>query len=195
MGFGLGDIFDKGKDLIEDVGDMFTGGAYSQEDAYKEQSKEQAKELKRIAKDNAEISRYDAQVAIKTAESIRKKAERDFQLRFRHMERLLGAQKAAFASAGVRVGEGTPINVMSETATAAMRDASIEYYENRSAEERARSQAERFELLAEKGLREAGGAAYLTEQAGQNASNNALNQGYATGAKNIYTIGEVIGWW
>jgi len=191
MGFGLGSI----TGAIKDIGDMFTGGSFSQEDAIKEQGKDAAAEARRVAADNAELSRYDQQVALRTAEDIRKKAERDFTLRFQNMEKLLGAQKAAFASSGVRVGEGTPINVMSTTVDKAMRDASVEYYENRNAESRARSQAERFGLLAEKGLREAGGAAFLTEQASRTAANNAQSQGYATGAKNIYAIGEAIGYW
>lgn len=161
----------------------------------KKSGKDQAKLVKEAAANNAEISHYDAGVAMEAAQRLRIKSERDFSLQWQNLEKLLAGQSVAFAARGVRVGEGTPLDVMAETGRAGMTDAMIVYNENRTAAEREESLARRYNMLADKGLREASNEAYAIEDAANQKSENILWEAGSKGLAGIYDFGDKNNWW
>lgn len=185
----LGDALDLGGDIL----DWF--GSEDEEDAYKKYGKDAAKEAKRVAKENAKLSRYDADVARESALQIRNRTERNKELYYQQMDRTLASQKNAFANRGVIVGTGSPLDIQVETARAMTRDAEIMVNNGNTAMKQALSLADRYEMLAEAGLREAAGAAYLIREQADMAADNIRWDRYSTGISNLYDVGKDWGWW
>jgi len=185
--------FDDALDIGGDVLDWWQ--SEEDEDAAKKFGKDAAKEAKRVAKENAKLSRYDAEVAREHALNLRNQTERNKELYYINLDKLLGKQKNAFADRGVIVGTGTPLDVQVQSARAMARDAEIMVNNGNTAIEQARSLATRYEMLAEAGLREGAGAASLIRTQADNAADNIRWERYASGLTSTYDMGKKWGWW
>lgn len=67
-------------------------------------------------KDAKAWSEYNAEVLKREAETARQNASLEAEQQRKAGERLKGAQRAAFAKAGVDIGSGSPLDVLAETA-------------------------------------------------------------------------------
>jgi len=177
-------------------GTLLQGRADQQkQDDLKDQSRAERAELERVAKDNAELSRLDAANAYETANRLLTKYNVELAQHYRGMDRLLSAQRKSYADGGVRVGTGTPLQVQAQTAFEAEKDALMIRYNGMTARERAIDAAKKYELLADKGLRDAANQASIIEDAYNTSINNAQYAGYVNAATSVYDFGVKENWW
>ena len=115
------------------------------------------------AEANKELSLYDASVAEQEAGESFKQYNRNLILHNRMSTQLLGKQRTTVAKSGVVSGTGTPLDVMIQTGKELAEDASIIKYEGQKAVERRKGIAQRYRLLADKGLRDAANTASLLQ--------------------------------
>jgi phage regulator Rha-like protein len=202
MGFlsGLKDTFSGGSSWLGttlSVGSSLLSGYSSMRkaDDLKKQSKAEQRELERVAKDNAELSRLDAANAYETANRLLTKYNVELAQHYRGMDRLLSAQRKSYADGGVRVGTGTPLQVQAQTAFEAEKDALMIRYNGMTARERAIDAAKKYEMLADKGLRDAANQASIIEDAYNTSINNAQYAGYVNAATSVYDFGVKENWW
>jgi hypothetical protein len=202
MGFlsGLKDTFSGGSSWLGttlSVGSSLLSGYSSMRkaDDLKKQSKAEQRELERVAKDNAELSRYDASVAYKTADRILTRYNVELAQHYDKVDRLLSSQRKTYADRGVRVGTGSPLQVQAQTAFEAEKDAITIRYNGMTAREQAVDAAKRYLKLADKGLRDAANQASIIEDAYNTSINNAQYAGYVNAATSVYDFGVKENWW
>ena len=140
-------------------------GGEQQKDAVQGQANAQAAEQQRVAQANRELSLLDAETARYTGLNRRFEADASAGLAYVNMQKLLAAQRTRFAKSGVVISKGSPVDIMEETTKAAAMDIMNIKYKGRSAKAEADSLAKRYELLAEKGLRDAAAQASLIQSA------------------------------
>lgn len=93
--------------LIAAVGSAVLG-AYS--------ASQQASQQKAALKYQAQVDRNNAQIAEWNAQAIARKGERDIIAQQRKNAAIMGSQRAGFASRGIDLSEGSPLNILSDTA-------------------------------------------------------------------------------
>ena len=155
-------------DIIEDIAEIAGPvisifSDFKAADEAKDIGKKQAKAVQQAAKDNAELSLYDAEVAEKAAMEAAKSSQRALVLHGRVSRQLLGIVKTKFAKSGAIVTTGTPVDVYNQTSSRLAEDMKIVEYEGKKAVQQRLSLAERYRLLADKGLRDGVAAANLIE--------------------------------
>jgi hypothetical protein len=168
-------------------------GSHNAAESAKDQAKDQAKEYKRAAEANSKISRYDAEVAENNALAEHAATVAQFKKHYYDTNRLLASQRASFAKAGVSVGTGTPVNVFGDTARRAYEDGQTILHEGQNAVERFKSQAKRFRMLADSGLRDAAAQASLLRSAASDRATGYYIQGATTFASNLYNFDNEFG--
>jgi len=162
-------------------------------DSAKDQAKDQAKENKRAAEANAKISRYDAEVAESNALAEHTATVAQFKKHYYDVNKLLATQRASFAKAGVSVGTGTPLSVFGDTARRAYEDGQTVLHEGENAVERFKSQAKRFRMLADSGLRDAAAQSSLLRSAASDRATGYYIQGATSFASNLYNFDKEFG--
>lgn len=146
---------------IVSVGSSLLGGS-----AASDQAKAQAKAIKKAAKENAKISRYDSAVAEKDAQAIYNRTVAEFEQHYSNVNKLISVQKTKYAKSGVSIGEGSPMDVIANTAKRGYLDGQTLLNNGKNAVERKKSLAQRYEMLADAGLRDAAAAASNIRDAG-----------------------------
>jgi len=158
-------------------------------------AEKQASETRRAAIANSRLAQKDSLVALKAASSLRKKVERDVGLKYEQIDRLMGAQKSGFASAGVVVSAGSAAHIQSETARLGKIDAGIIFYDGMTEVDRAKDLAKRYTQVSENVLVEGWRSAYLIERAAGTQIGNIMFEGFSKGTKSIYDVGVTEGYW
>jgi len=158
-------------------------------------AEQQAAETRRAAVANSQLAQQDSLVALKAASSLRKKVERDVSLKYKQIDRLIGAQKAGFANAGVIVSTGSAAHIQSETARLGKIDAGIIFYDGMTEVDRAKDLAKRYRQVSENVLTEGWRSAYLIERAAGTQIGNIMFEGVSKGTKSIYDVGVTEGYW
>jgi len=100
------------------------------------------------AKAASDAAKYNAELARQQAETIEKVGELEKEKLERRKRQILGQQRAAYAQAGVRVGSGSPLEVMADTAAQIELDIAAQEYNTRIGISRARTKAEIQEMYA-----------------------------------------------
>jgi hypothetical protein len=187
MGFSLGSV-------VKGVGGIL-GFAGEQEagDAARDQADRQAAEAKRVAEENKEISLYDASVMEKDAIAAEYAHGVKLQNQMRAADLLLGKGTARLGKSGVSVSEGSALDAQVEIVREARRESDIIVNDGVTARERRRSAAERYRLLADKGLRDAAAHASILESAGAAEQSQHQLASYGqllNSSESIYSVGE-----
>lgn len=161
-------------------------GAEDEKDAAEDAADRREDELRRVAQDNKELSLYDADVARKIGINRRFEYEAKAGLMYNKMQTLLSQQRTRYAKSGVALKSGSPVDVLEKTTKDAAKDIMNVKYAGRSAKAAADSLASRYELLAEKGLRDAAAQASLIQEAAADKV-DAIQWGQiGTAVSNIY---------
>lgn len=184
-------------DAIVSVGSLAASTylSYKKADSIEDQANKQAAEYKASAEANAEISRYDAAVNYQTAIEQSFVTKNNVAKHRRQVDAFMSTQRARIGKSGVAVDTGTPIEVAEYSLDNARRDEYIIRREGRKKTQALQSLANRYEMLAEKGLREGASYASLTMKAAEDESDMALYEGIAGALDKTYDIGETFGWW
>lgn len=169
--------------------------SYQSSKSAKDYGRDVAADNIRVAKDNAAISRYDASVAVETANNIFNNYNTELRLHYENLDAFLGKQKTGYAKGGVRVGSGSALEVQAKSAAAGQRDAQRIRYNGQTAREAALDTAKRYNLLAEKGMRDGANQAAIIESAYEAKAQNALWSGVGNAATSLYRIGSQEDWW
>lgn len=170
-------------------------GDYLAYDAAKDAADKESDRIKRTAADNAKISRYDATVAEADANAIVEQTVDQFVLHAEKSEALMARQRVAYAVSGVALSKGTPMDVMADTAGKVYLDGQKILHAGKTAAERKRSLAKRYNMLADAGLRDASAHASAVRDAGTDQANLYLLHGIGTAADIVYNIGSEQDWW
>lgn len=174
--FGIGDAIKLGGQVLG----MFSEKEKSEDKAYhykqqsrisKETAKKNAENIRQAAKRNAELSIFDAKVALREAEAIQKSTMVDLRNHIEFSGKLLGSQRAAAGKSGIAVGTGTPLEVEAYTKGELMRDAIVIRYNGMKASQAAKTLAKRYKESADMTLENAAEHAALIEEAGVLDSN------------------------
>lgn len=174
------------------IGDWITGSAA--EKAAKKQGDRQAAEIERVAQANREISLRDAEVARRMGLQAKFEADAKAGIMYNDLNKLLATQRTRYAKSGVAISAGSPVNVMEQTLIEGGRDIMNVKYGGDTAKARADSLSERYELLADKGLRDAAAQASLIEEAANDRA-QALEWDKITGiTEKFYNLGMEWGW-
>ena len=136
-------------------------GDKKKSDAAQDYADKQGDATLEAAQVNKELSLYDASIAEKEATEAFLQYNRNIILHNRMSTQLMGKQRTTYAKSGVIPGTGTPMDVQIRTGQELAEDAAVIKYEGQKAVERRRGIAQRYRLLAEKGLRDAGNTASL----------------------------------
>lgn len=159
MGFSLGDI---GKAV---GGFLGFKAEEKQSKEVEKAAKRQAEEEARVAEDNRQISLYDASVMEKDAVAAENAAAFKLQNHIRAADALLGKATARLGKAGVVVSSGSALDKQVDIIHEAQREADIIIHDGKTARDRRLSAAERYYMLAEKGLRDAAAHGSILESA------------------------------
>jgi hypothetical protein len=87
-------------------------GMYAQSRAAAKAQEDQADIAMAQARHSATVANYNADRDEENAAQVRKKGEYDVELQKEKLRRLLGTQRLAFASSGVELSSGSPLEVM-----------------------------------------------------------------------------------
>lgn len=185
----VGDLIDLGGDALGIYGELQKG-----EDAAKT-AKRQAEEAKRAAEANREISLYDASVAAKDALAFEQAAADALAIHMVRVDKVLGAATARLGKSGVVTTSGSALELQERIISEGSRDALALMHNGRTGYERRMSAARRYELLAEKGLRDAAAHAALIEEAGRAEQIGHYWSAAGRGAEFLDTLGRTEGWW
>lgn len=188
-------VSDNAGGILEGAGTVIDWlGSEDEKKAVEKQAEKQADEAKRVAEANKEISLYDAEVARRIG--LQKKFEADAQagLMYNNLQKLLAAQRTRYGKAGVALKAGSPVDVMEQTTIDAAKDIMNIKYKGQSAKASADSLAERYKLLADKGLRDAAAQASLIEDAAADTVEALKWKQYGTAVGDIYTLGKEYSW-
>lgn len=170
------------------------------------QAEQNATNIRNAAISNAELSIYDRGVAVKEANEAFKAGELEARNQLYTTGKILAAQKANYGKSGVALGMGTPLEVVSRTASEIVRDALLIKYNGKTASNRSKELANRYKKVAETDLENAFAHAALVEEAGiydasyysqrADASGSAaLYSTTATAFQGTYDLGYREGWW
>lgn len=184
-------------------GDLFSAAgsivgaytSYKQSEDAEDRADRQAAEVQRASKANAELSIYDAEVMELAAnEEIR--SYNDDLIQFnRELNELLATQKTRIAKSGFVTTSGTPLSVMEQTLKTGRKEYAKIKYEGEKRVDYRKSEAKRYRMLADKGLREGSAQASLIREEGQNRSDYYMYAGISQGLTDIYDLGSNAGWW
>ena len=108
-------------------------------------------------KSQAAGARYNQQVAEMNAQSVERARDYQTQLQREKNQRLLGAQKVGYGKGGVTM-EGTPLEVMADTASDQEKDIIAQRYNYDIQSWRYRSQGGQYGFEADRSMSMAGGA-------------------------------------
>jgi hypothetical protein len=186
---GIDDLLDFGGKAVGIYGEM-----QKAKDAEKT-AKSQADEVERAAQANKEISLYDASVAAKDAIAFEQAAADGLASHMLRVDKVLGAAQARLGKAGVALTQGSALDVQERIIAEGSRDAVTLMHNGRTGYERRISAARRYELLAEKGLRDAAAHASLIEDAGRSEQIRHYWSAAGRGAEFFDTLGRTEGWW
>lgn len=200
IGDAVGGLFEGGAGWVGDV--ISIGGQalgiYSEyqkgEDADKT-AERQADEVKRAAEANRQISLYDTSVAAADAWAYEQAAADAISMHMLRVDKVLGAATARLGKTGVVTTKGSALDLQERIITEGARDALTLMHNGRTGYERRLSAARRYELLAEKGLRDAAAHASLIEQAGRSEQIGHYWSAAGRGAELLDTLGKTEGWW
>jgi hypothetical protein len=137
------------------------------------------------AAENAKISREDARVARETAKNITQAGNHDLAIRVNQLKRLKAQTKAGYASRGVAVNTGSALNQQQATTDAVIKDMNTVARNTRSQQQKALSAADRYEMLAEAGLRGAADQAAAYQEAASAQKQNIWASGIMNAAGSI----------
>jgi hypothetical protein len=168
--------------------------SYKNSDAAEEQGELQAEEYRATAAANAEISRYDANVERLMAIEQSYVGNQTVATHRRKLETFVGTQKARFSKSGVYTEGGSPLDVAASTIKDGLADEYTIRNEGRKASQTHALLAERYEMLATKGLREGASYAAMASQAGDDASSAYMISGIGSAASKAYNIAADYGW-
>ena len=189
---GFFDSVGKGLKIGSAVSSFFGGD--DEGDAAKDAAKRQAKELKRVAKANKEISLRDAAVARRIGMTQRLELDAKAGLMYKNMNRLLAQQRTRYAKSGVAISRGTPVDVMEQTVIEVGNDIHNIKYKGQSARARAESLAQRYELLTEHGMKDAAAQASLIKEAASDMADVYSWKKWGQAASDVYSLGQEFGW-
>jgi hypothetical protein len=182
-------------DVIGIGGALFSFyGGMKAEDAAKDQGKAQAKEYERVARANAKLSMFDAEVARLGALSAEAKADYVAGQTYEKAKQILATQTTRYAKSGVAVKTGTPLDVERETAKQAASEIAMIKYNGQTSKQQALALAERYKMLAEAGLREGNAQASLAQMAGADRAEMYQWQNISGLFQNTYSLGKDSGW-
>jgi hypothetical protein len=183
-------------DLI-DIGGKAIGlyGEKRKADDAKKTAKKQAKEVKRAAEANKELSLYDASVAAKDAFAFEQSAADSLAVHMGQVDKVLGQATARLGKSGVAVGSGSALELQQRIISEGARDAEILQHNGLTGYERRMSAAQRYKMLADKGLRDAAAHASLIEDAGRSEQIGHYWNAAGRGVDLFDTIGQSEGWW
>lgn len=169
-------------------------GGEDEKDRIDESTKRQQEEQRRVAAANKELSLYDARVAERVG--LNKKFEADAQagLMYKELQKVLGTQRSRIAKSGVSLKEGSAVDVMKETSRRAAKDIMNIKYKGRSAQEAANSQAAKYRMLAEKGMRDAAANSALIAEAAADQKSAIGWQQVGNLVSTAGKVAETVGW-
>lgn len=184
-------------DAALSIGGAVAGAWASKEksDAIEDQAKDQAAAVKADAKANAALSRYDASVVRSQAEETFKAYQLKLNRAYRMVDTALGTQRTQLGKAGVVGDTGSGIKLQQETVREAYQDIEIMRYNGRKAVDRIESLAKKYDLMAEKGLRESTVYASSILEAGSNLAQASLMEGIANFGTQIAEVSDKYDWW
>lgn len=168
--------------------------SYKGSEAAEDNAEAQAAEYKATAEANAVISRYDANVERLQAIEQSYVTNQTVAAHRKKIEKMVGTQTARYSKSGVVTSTGTPLEVAVDTIKTGSMDEYTIRNEGRKASQIHSLLSERYEMLAQKGLREASSLASLAIQAGNDASDAYLLKGIGTASEKVYSIGSDLGW-
>jgi hypothetical protein len=178
------------------IGGALAGGyaSYSAAEAAKDQSKEQAAEYQRVAKENSKISMYDASVAEENARAEYDTTVSEFKKHYFDVNKLLAEQKTKYVKGGVSGSTGTPLTVRGNTSKRAYEDGQILLHNGENAVNRHKTLAKRYRMLADAGLRDGAAQAAMIRDAGSDIATSYYVSGVTTALNDMYKIGDSFGW-
>lgn len=185
----IGDVIEIGGKAVSLYGEM--GKASDAEKT----ANAQANEVERAALANREISLYDATVARKDALAYEQASADALAVHMLRVNRVLGAAQARLGKTGVALTQGSALEMQERIIVEGSRDADTLIHNGRTGYERRMSAASRYDLLAEKGLRDAAAYATLIEQAGRSEQIGHYWSAAGRGAELVDTLGQTEGWW
>lgn len=184
---------DVGVSLVSTGLDLWNSS--KQSDAADDYGRDAAAATKAAAEANANISRYDASVAEKTAASIKFRTEEEIRQQLETVDLVLSKQRTGYSKRGVVASTGTALDVQVETFKKGMQDLQMIKYNGKTAEQEAKSLAERYRMLADAGLRDSAAQASLIESAWSQRADNIQTSGWANFAVGVNDFGTQMGWW
>jgi hypothetical protein len=185
----VGDVLDIGGKAFDVYGEMEKA-----KDA-EQTAERQADEIKRAAEANKEISLYDASVMRKDAVAFEQAAAHALGIHMQRVDKVLGAASARLGKAGVVTTTGSALDLQERIIAEGSRDAVTLMNNGMTGYQRRLSAARRYELLAEKGLRDAAAHASLIERAGHDEQIGHYWSAAGRGAELFDTLGRSEGWW
>jgi hypothetical protein len=184
-------------DAALDIGGAVAGlwASDKESDAIKDAAKDQAAIVQSDAKANAELSRYDAAVVRSEASETFKAYQIQLSRAFRIMNARLGSQRTQLAKSGVVSDTGSGVKLQQETLKESYKDIEILRYNGNKAVDRINDLAKRYDMLAEKGLKESAVYASSILDAASNKAEATIMSGWTDFGKNVSEIGTSYGWW
>lgn len=168
------------------------GSAYNslkQSDNIKAAGAASAAEVERAAKDNAEISRYDADVIDKMAREQAYATGVELLVATRTMNKQMKALKSSAAKSGIALS-GTVKDVEKYSQDNFISDLEMIKYNGKKAEDQQRDLADRYRLLADKGLRESAVWAGTILQTASDKANASLMLGMTDVVSKLSVLAE-----
>ena len=166
-----------------------------QKEATEDAAERTADEKLRVAQDNAELSLYDADVVERAARETEYRNGVELAMNTKIMTKYMETLRAGAAKAGVAVGTGTPLDIEVYSIKNLVADLEMAKYNGMKAVEKQRDLADRYRLLASKGMSEsASWASNILETAKDQANANLL-LGVTKTASEVYKVGEKASWW
>jgi hypothetical protein len=188
-GGGWGDWLDLAGKAFGIYSDLSAG------EAADDAARKQADEYERAAKANAQLSLYDSSVARKDAMAFEQQSAAALAIHMQQVDKVLGAARARLGKTGVSVSEGSALAMQTRIISEGERDALTLMHNGRTGYERRMSAARRYEMLAEKGLRDAAAHASLIESAGRSEQIGHYWSAAGRGAEFVESLGRSEGWW
>lgn len=175
---------------VADVANVASTGlslysSYQSAQASKSQAAAQASYTKETAEANAALSNYDANVSRLAAYSTRVAESQAVKLHRNNVEKYLSAQKSKYAKAGVLVDSGSAAEVAAKTIEEGRADEYTIRSEYNNKVLSYESLAERYDMLAESGLRDAATYSSLLTSAASDRATSYYVQGVSTLVSNI----------
>jgi|LSQX01.3.fsa_nt_gb hypothetical protein len=151
--------------------------SYRQSEDIKKAGTRESEEVQRVAEDNKAISLYDADVVEKSAREQAYRNGIELMIETRNMKQYMGALKASMAKSGVSLSSGTPVDIEVYSQQSFIQDLEMIKYNGKKAEEKQRELAERYRLLADKGMRDSAVWAATILDTAKDKSNSTLIYG------------------